>query len=176
MKSVEFLVPEVKKINENLDTIMLLNNIEHILVAMMKFDKVQKASSLVSNNQASIAAKMQAVIDCVVTAKRNILDNEQDAYVLYKALVELLTEITTEFKALPSGGIMSYLSRESVYKGYSSLYGAFFGWGDADEQKTFDPLVELELIIKKMSTAIGQIEDLRNIIAKHKAAIKSPSI
>jgi hypothetical protein len=165
MTSVEFLVPEVKKINENLNVIMMLNNIEHTLSAMLKADKVQKT---LTESDISLAGKIEFVIDCVRTGKQNILADQQDIHLLYKALYELLIDIDEHFSTLAKGGIMSYLSREAVYNGYSALYGTIFRWRSTDTDNPFDPAVELKSIMNDLKLFIERIEALKSIYEKNK--------
>lgn len=167
MSSVEFLVPEVKQINDHLGTIMVLNNIEHTMKALLTFDKVKNALPIKTNEgEITIKTKIEFIVDCARTGKKNILANEQDIHLLYKVLLELLIEIDAQLTLLAPSGVMSYLTREAAYNGYSALYATFFGSSEDDSKKPFDPTVEIKAIIAKLKVSVEQIEIIKHYFGK----------
>lgn len=181
MDSIESLSPQIKNINENLDSIISLSSIEHVLREMLDLDFIK------AEHEAEVRAKsdhdvtpfadkvtlynrIKFTIDCAYTGKIRIIRNEQDFHLLYGNLLELMKEIDASCDALQKAATSSIYARSSAYaySVASAMYYTFFSAEESGEKKT--PQDELKSLIKKFGETVAQIETVKMLQEKSRAA------
>lgn len=184
---IESLSPQIKNINENLDSIILLSSVEHTLKEMLElsFVKAEQAKQAIEDEKnktsngvtpfaddITLCNLIKFTIDCTYTGKIRIVRNEQDYYLLFTTLLEQMKEIDAKCTALEAAATSSLSSRTYYYTFgiASATYSLFFS---TDTAMIKTPQEELKLLINKFTVTIGQIEAVRALQAK--AMLRSPS-
>jgi len=137
---------KVNSIDYNRNFITILTRAEYALRILLSLDYVKKEQKL-QNINFTLTHRIDAVLDCIFTGKKNIIEGRQDIDLLCKVCVEFFQEIIAENDALlkKHRANMSYLSyaRNLVS---ATLFSS-------DTTTTINPQLELQDVIKELNDA-----------------------
>lgn len=170
--SLNYLVPEVKNINDCREIIVLLNSIDRVLGNLLANAKLKEEDlNNEKTNSISLKDQIESVMICVKTGKTNIIQGKQDILSLYEGLLELLKDVLNNYSETieaKSKYSLTDTATAVASKGFYilSLPMSLFGAKDNQRFKPLDPLSELRAIIKELKDTLEQTEALKAIQEK----------
>lgn len=167
--TIDYLVPQIKIINDNIDNFLFLDKIQKLLLKLLADLEIKKANCAddSANEIDQLAECITCVRECINAGKLNVIQGEQDIFSLFQGTLELLQGVEqryTKFSAAQSKGAypspLSYAMATGTY--LFSLPASFFH-KTSDQQPIAEPIAALQDMIKELKDMVEIVDTLKNI-------------
>ena len=161
MNAITYIMPELKYINEHRDTLQYLNDIDALLVSLIKIEALQ---GCVTENDNAHGFPFPEKVDCV----RKFIDRSILEIANGKGdVIEMLKALQVALETLQEGTGDSLASERSTYysQGYHLLIGisaTMFGENTVFAKPDLDPREKLPIEIAKLQLKIRELESARD--------------
>lgn len=173
-QSLEYLTPEIERINEHREPILLLNKIQRALIALLT-DFVHDIGVAEKAKQANIdlqllKPKIEVIHSFIENRKSDIISKQQTVEQAYEGTLEILRELLSHFNQLPADtGTTNTMGNAAYYVASTSYYLltyplTMFSQSQPNQKmKSLDALTRLQEVFDELENTIEQTNALRDV-------------
>lgn len=173
-QSLEYLTPEIERINEHREPILLLNKIQRALLALLT-DFVHDIGIAEKAKQANVdlellKPKIEVIHSFIESRKDDIIQKQQTVEQAYEGTLEILRELLSHFNQIPAdAGTANTMGNAAYYVASTSYYlltypFTMFSQSQPNQKmKSLDALTRLQEVFDELENTIEQTNALRDV-------------